>query len=78
MTKISATKLDVARARLIIAVGHDVEWRQFADWASLSPHTIAGIRNGRSAGSTKTVRSIIEMLRDRGVNILTDDLLESV
>jgi hypothetical protein len=76
-TKISADKLAVARARLIAAVGHDVEWRTFARWAGVSPHTLSGILNGRSHGSPHTLERIVAMLRKRGVPILTDDLVES-
>ena len=75
-TKISPDKLEVARGRLIAAVGHDVDWKTFARWAGISPHTLSGIINGRSNGSPATLERIVSMLRNRGVPILTDDLLE--
>lgn len=78
LKRITANKLDAARARLILALGHDVEWKQFAEWAGLSPHTISGIRAGRSGGTPETARKIIDMLRHNGVNMLTDDLFETV
>jgi hypothetical protein len=74
--KISADKLAVARGRLIAAVGHDVDWRTFARWANLSPHTLSGILSGRSGGSPHTLERTVTMLRQRGVPILTDDLIE--
>lgn len=77
-TKISADKLAVARGRLIAAVGHDVEWKTFARWAKVSPHTLSGILHGRSNGSPHTLERIVVMLRDRGVPMLTDDLLDQV
>jgi len=77
MRKISVNKLDVARGRLIVAVGHDVRWKLFAEWAGLAPNTLSGIRNGRSAGSPHTLRHIVAMLRERGVPILSEDLLET-
>lgn len=78
MHKISPNKLEIARGRLIVAVGHNVTWYTFARWAGLSPHTIAGILNDRSGGSPATVEKIITMLRKRGVAILTEDLVERV
>ena len=75
-THISKDKLDIARARLITTVGHDVEWKTFAQWADLSPHTISGIRSGRSSGSPHTLIRIVTMLRDKGVPILSEELLE--
>ncbi len=77
-TKISADKLAVARGRLIAAVGHDVEWKTFARWAKVSPHTLSGILHGRSNGSPHTLERIVAMLRNRGVPMLTDDLLDQV
>lgn len=78
MHRISPNKLEVARGRLIMAVGHDVTWRVFSRWTGVSPHTIAGILNNRSGGSPATVEKIIAMMRKRGVPILTDDLIEPV
>ena len=77
-TKISVDKLHVASGRLIAAVGHEVEWKTFCRWANLSPHTLSGILNGRSNGSPHTLERIVAMLRERGVPILTEDLVDHV
>ena len=77
-TKISADKLAVARGRLIAAVGHDVEWKTFARWADVGPGTLSGILHGRSNGSPHTLERVVAMLRQRGVPILTDDLIATV
>ena len=75
MYRIDPDKLAVARGRLIAAVGRDVTWREFAEMANVSVGTISGILNGRTHGSSKTVESIVVMLRQYGVPVLADDLL---
>ena len=72
---ISPDKLATARGALIVALGRDVKWEDFADMADLNIGTICNIRYGRSGGTPRTCGKIVDMLRSNGVAISDDDLL---
>lgn len=72
---ISGRKIEAYRGALMVALGRDVSWAEFARLADLNIHTIKGIRHGRSSGSTKTVHQITAMLRKHGIDMRSEDLL---
>lgn len=75
---IDPDKLSVARARLVVAVGRDVPWYEFADLSGLTMGTISNIRSGKSGGTHRTWQKIVDMLRSKGVAIIDTDLLSPV
>ena len=78
MYRISPRRLEVARGRLMAALGRDVDWTEFAKMAGLTIGTISNVRHKRTAGSGDTAAKIVTMLRANGVVITHDDLLEEV
>lgn len=72
---IDPNKLSVARGKLIVALGRDVTWYEFADLANITPGTISNLRSGRTGGTVQTWRKIVDMLRSRGVAVIDTDLV---
>lgn len=73
--RIDKTKLEMARARLILTKRQEVSWTDFASMCGVTLHTISNIRNGRSGGSGETVVAIINALQKQGLDVAFADLL---
>lgn len=72
---IHPNKLAEARGKLIVAIGHDINWSEFAQLCGITLGTVSNIRNGRSGGTTRTGEKIVDALRAHGVAITLEDLL---
>lgn len=72
---IDPNKLSIARGKLIVALGRDVTWQEFAALANITPGTISNLRAGRTGGTVNTWKKIVDMLRSQGVAIIDTDLL---
>lgn len=72
---IDPNKLSTARGHLIVALGRDVKWQEFAKLCDLTLGTISNIRNGRSGGNPSTWQKIVNALRANGVTITEESLL---
>lgn len=76
MHSVSAAKLSHYRGLLMAELSRDVSWTEFADMADISPHTIKNIRHGRTGGSPRVLKNIVDMLRSNGINARMIDFLQ--
>lgn len=74
--KISPNGLAIARAKLVLALGRDVQWKEFADIVGLTPATIAGIRTRRTNSSPESASKIVTACRGLGANVTLQEILE--
>jgi hypothetical protein len=56
--RVDPDNLAVLRGRLIVLLGRDVEWKEFAEICEITPGTISNLKAGRTYGSIKTANLI--------------------
>lgn len=75
ITKISGSKLEVLRGRLIAQTERNINWLKFAKICNLTPNTIYNLRSGKTGGTMVTCDKIVNGLRRHGLDVGIDDLL---
>jgi hypothetical protein len=56
--RIDPDSLAMLRARLVLALGREVDWGEFATICELAPSTLSNLKAGRTPGSIKTANLI--------------------
>lgn len=75
ITVIDPSKVEIARGQLIVKLGRDITWGEFAEICDLSGHTISNLKSGRTGGSPITLRKLVLALRAHGVPVVEEDFL---
>ena len=73
--RIDPDSLAVVRARLVLALGREVTWNEFAEICEVAPSTISNLKAGRTPGSIRTANLIRKGCAKHKVYVRLTDII---